>query len=237
MIAPTSPSVGRRGITLLEVLVSLAIFLFSLVAIGHLITISAERAVDVQMESQASQLCQSKLAEVVTGAEALQSSDGTFPGQDADWNWSVESTEGNVTGLWNVKVTVRKDRAEVSLSQMVLDPSYRGSSFDTPAASTSTDSSTSASTSSPSSSSMTGAASSSGGAASKPATSGGAASKPASGGGTMPSTGGGSTPKSPSGTGTTPSSGGTGRPTSGSSAPTSGTPAPRSGSSTPTKGP
>jgi hypothetical protein len=200
------------------VLVSLSIFLFSLIAIAHLISVSARRAADVQEESRATQLAQSKLAEVIWGIEPLSSSGGTFD-NDPDWSWSLNSNQANLTGLWNVKVTVRKERTvgtpiEFSLSQMVLDPSYRGSTFDTPPASADTSSTNASGSSTPATTTPS---------ATTPAVS------PAAGGTTRPTT--------PS-KGTTPTTGGgTTRPSSGTTPTTGGTTKPSSSSVTPAKGP
>jgi prepilin-type N-terminal cleavage/methylation domain-containing protein len=217
MIVPTSTRLGRRGVTLLEVMVSLTIFLFSIVAIAHLISVGAEQAVAVQEESRATQLCQSKLAEVVWGIEPLGSSGGSF--DETDWSWSQESTQGDLTGLWNVKVTVRKEHSdgsayEFSLSQMVLDPSYRGSTFDTPPATADTSSTNATGSSTP--------------ATTTPGATTPAATAPGGGGmtrpttpsmGTPPTTGGGTTRPS---SGTTPTTGGTTKPSNSTTGPRTG---------------
>jgi general secretion pathway protein I len=134
-ITHTRPA-GRAGLSLLEVLVALSIFLFALIGIGRLITLSAERAQDVQQQSQAARLCQSKLAEVVRGAVPLSSQDAVAFDEDPDWQWSLEAEqEGSIQGLWKVQVKVGRDRPdgtriETTMSQWVLDPSMRGSSLD-----------------------------------------------------------------------------------------------------------
>jgi type II secretion system protein I len=130
----------RAGMTLLEVLISLAIFLLSLVAIGRLVSISSERAREVQLKGEAMLKCQSKLAEIIGGAEQLTSqSDVPFP-EDPNWTWSADCNQGQVNNLWTVQVRVGKQRAdgsrlEVTLSQMVLDPSVRGTTINMNAAS------------------------------------------------------------------------------------------------------
>jgi type II secretion system protein I len=132
----------RSAITLLEVIVSLAIFLFALVAIGRLITLGSDRAVDVNRQSWALLLCQSKLAEIVAGVEPLSSQTDVPCEEDPTWLWSVECTQGDFPGLWTVQVWVRKEGTEgppeASLSQMVFDPAQRGNASDQPAASTTT---------------------------------------------------------------------------------------------------
>ena len=117
----------RRGITLLEVIVAMAIFLFSLVAIYQLASFGNARALDVKEHAKASLLCQAKLAELVIGAET------PFP-DDPDWQYEVSADDGAVDGLKKVRVTVKRERdgrvMEVSLSRMILDPARRGSTFD-----------------------------------------------------------------------------------------------------------
>src|SRR5262249_36413301 len=127
-----SPS-SRPGLSLLEVLVALAIFLFALVGLGTLITLGGDRALDVRQQSWAIQRCQSKLAEVMVGAVPLSpQSDVPFE-EDPDWHWSLEAEATGITGLWNVTVRVMRQRpdgsrVETSLTQLVPDPSLRGGS-------------------------------------------------------------------------------------------------------------
>jgi type II secretion system protein I len=127
----------RRGLSLIEVLVALAIFLFALVVIGRLITLGTERAQDVQQQGQAVQLCQAKLAEVAAGAVPLTSQGGTPFEGDPDWQWSLQCEQDSVPGLWRVQVRVSRQRAdgtrvESSLTQLLLDPAQRGSTMDAP---------------------------------------------------------------------------------------------------------
>jgi type II secretion system protein I len=125
--------VARPGLSLLEVLVALAIFLMSFIAIGRLVTFSTDHALDVQMQSQATQMAQSKLNEVIIGSLPLSSQSGTID-QDTAWNWSVDAEQGDLAALWTVKVRVWRQvddhEVESTLTQMVLDPTYRGSIFD-----------------------------------------------------------------------------------------------------------
>jgi prepilin-type N-terminal cleavage/methylation domain-containing protein len=126
---------GRPGFSLLEVLIALAIFLVSLIALGQLLTISGERAYEVQQQSHAAQLCQSKLAEVVAGAVSLSSTSASFD-EDPDWQWNLDAEQdSSITGLWRVQVKVSRDlpdgsHYESTINQMVLDPSLRGSTAD-----------------------------------------------------------------------------------------------------------
>jgi type II secretion system protein I len=125
-------SINRRaGLTLLEVLVALAVFLMSMVGLGTLITMSSDRAIDVRQKGWAIQRCQSKMAEVLVGAVPLESQQDIPFDEDPDWRWSLEVEDSGVIGLMRVTVRVSRQRAdrsaaETSLTQLVLDPSLRG---------------------------------------------------------------------------------------------------------------
>jgi general secretion pathway protein I len=144
----------RPGLTLLEVLVALTIFLLSIGAISHLVNLSGERALAIKKHSQAARLCQSKMAEVMMGAVPLQSQKDAAFDEDDDWQWSLDcSQSSSSTLLWTVTVTVNnkkdtKDGFEEVLTQMILDPSQKGSTLDLGASSSSSGSTTSGSTTS-----------------------------------------------------------------------------------------
>ncbi|MFL5241167.1 MAG: hypothetical protein ACJ8FY_03585 [Gemmataceae bacterium] len=148
----------RSALNLLEVLVALAIFLISMGALHYLVTLCSERVMEIKERSQAARLCQSKMNEVMAGAVALQSQNDSAFDEDPDWRWSLECSQSSEsTNLWTVKVTVRnqkdgKSGLEETLTQMVLDPSMRGSTLDLAASSSSTSTSTSGSSTSPTSS-------------------------------------------------------------------------------------
>lgn len=125
---------GRRrsGLSLLEVLVAMAIFLFSVIAIAHMIGLAGDRALVVQRQSQAIQICQTKMAEVIAGAIPLSSQSDVPLDEDPDWHWSLNAQSGSVPGLWNVNIKVSRQgptKLETSLSQLVLDPSLRGNNM------------------------------------------------------------------------------------------------------------
>jgi type II secretion system protein I len=145
------PRTARKGLSLLEVLVALTIFLLSLVAISRLVEMGGERALEARERVLAAQKCESKMNEVVAGVVPLQSQGDTPFDEDPDWVWSLECDQGAVTNLWNVTVKVSRQQGQgkgtpvtVTLSQMLLDPSIRGNAYD--AASGGSGSSTSTST-------------------------------------------------------------------------------------------
>src|SRR4051794_18928177 len=82
----------RPGLTLLEMLVSMAIFLLALVALSRLIEIGSNLSRDANYQTEALRLAQSKLHEVMVGVEALNSqSDVAFP-ENQDYFYTINCT-------------------------------------------------------------------------------------------------------------------------------------------------
>ena len=132
-------SAKRPGLSLLEVIVSLIILLFSLVAIGALVNFGSDRALEARYYQHAAFLCQSKLAELAIGDISLQSqAEQSFKDANSDWLWSADCAEDTgVDGLWRVQVTVCREapngqKISVSLNKFLIDPAKRGSTFDSP---------------------------------------------------------------------------------------------------------
>jgi uncharacterized membrane protein YgcG len=127
----------RRGISLLEVLVSLAIFMLSIVVISQMVDSAARSAVRSKRITQAGIYCEAKMAEIVIGTQPLSSTDFTaLENADAGWHyaincepqtWSnVTSNNTSINGLNLVRVTVRfENEVEHSLTRVVLDPQLR----------------------------------------------------------------------------------------------------------------
>jgi Tfp pilus assembly protein PilV len=125
--------------SLLEVLVATSIFLLALIGLTQLLNLSSDKAQEVQFRSEATQLCQGKLFEITSGALPLQGGSDTFP-EAPEYQWTVTVDSGSIANLFDVTVTVSRQRAngtslEVSLSQSVLDPSVIGSTQDVSAVS------------------------------------------------------------------------------------------------------
>ena len=143
---------ARRGLSLLEVLVALAVFLLSLIGLGFLLAVAGNTAMETQYRTQAATICQSKLAEVVAGSIPLDGSSGGDVEEDPAYQWSMEVQSGGPQGLSNVTIKVTRKRAdgstmECSLSQMVFDPKNVGSVHDVPAPIATSDDSSSSGTS------------------------------------------------------------------------------------------
>ena len=143
-VSPRSARVSRPrrpGLSLLEVVVSMTILLFSVVALSQLISLGSDRALDVQQQATGTMLAQRKMAEVMIGAVPPSSAGFTAFEDDgmSDWQWKLDVNPGSVGGVFNVQVTVKYSAIEgrdfeIQLGQMILDPSLRGSSLDAPQA-------------------------------------------------------------------------------------------------------
>jgi type II secretion system protein I len=118
----------RPGLTLLEVLLAMAIFLISLAAISTLIENGTNYAADAAGMTTASRLAQSKMAEVEAGIISISSGgSGPFEGDDANWSYEVISTPMSSPNLYDVQVRVFRTRGrmlEVKVSQILFDPAY-----------------------------------------------------------------------------------------------------------------
>ncbi len=97
----------RAGLTLLEVLISLAIFLGSLTALSQLIGIGSRAAVQAQLRTQAILKCQSKLSEVIAGAQPLESVTQASFEDEENWKWSLDVQPGAYDNMLQLTVTVQ----------------------------------------------------------------------------------------------------------------------------------
>src|SRR5579884_1176726 len=130
---PAPHSHRRQGITLLEVIVATAVFLFAISALLRLVSFAEARAVDVRQKNHATALAQSKLGEVLAGIVPLTTEEPQpFDAPDSDYEWSLSANPSSVSsGLYAVTVTVTHrgtngSAMQVAMSRMVLTPSYRG---------------------------------------------------------------------------------------------------------------
>jgi type II secretory pathway pseudopilin PulG len=138
---------GRPGLTLLEVIVSVAIFWMAIIAIAGLVNLATTRTILAELKQEAVLLCQSKINEFASGVETLGSADGNFE-EDPDWHWSADASEDNtIAGLWTITVTVSRDQPPVSIgmTRKIQDPTTRGNTMDSSSTSSSSSSSGSSS--------------------------------------------------------------------------------------------
>lgn len=147
----------RAGLSLLEVLAALVIFMFSLVAINQIVDSGSRTALRSQRLSRAAMFGESVMSEIIAGVQPLQSVDlATLPGAEPGWYYSVTTTPEEwsnvplagqtVQGLHTVYVTVTwsgkaRDDVEYTLSRLVLDPQLRLDDTDNTSSTTSDSSS------------------------------------------------------------------------------------------------
>lgn len=123
----------RRGLSLIEVLLAMTIFLLSLVAISSLVDMGSTREYEARLQTRGARLALSKLADFESGIESLESAatEGTFESSDdAGWSWTAEVNPQGPPYLYLVSITVTRDVKGVpfslTLSQMIFDPAYLG---------------------------------------------------------------------------------------------------------------
>lgn len=121
---------GRHGLSLLEVLVSVAIFLGALTAIMQLLNSGQQSEIAARLQTEAVLRCEAKLAEIVSGIEEAVSSDQQkFPDDEiGNWQWSAEVGNGSATSLLMITVTVehlpdgKNPNAAFTLTRYMRDP-------------------------------------------------------------------------------------------------------------------
>ena len=120
----------RSGFSLIEVILALAIFLMSIVAIGGLVDMGTDRQIESQLQLRASRLAQSKMNEIVSGALPMSSTSGNFD-NESEWSFDVTTQPFGPPNLSQVTVKVSRDykgtKFEYTLAQMVINPLMTGS--------------------------------------------------------------------------------------------------------------
>jgi general secretion pathway protein I len=122
-------SSDRNGLTLLEIVLSLAIFFGALAILSQLSWNGARAGIQARLKTQAIIRCEAKLAEVLAGAETLSpKSRVPFP-DNAAWNYSVTIAETQFPDLLQVDVTVSHSggtklaNSDFTLRRWMRDPS------------------------------------------------------------------------------------------------------------------
>jgi general secretion pathway protein I len=124
--------VRRAGMSLIEVIVAMAVFLICLTGIGRLVDSGTERAMEARYQTIGTRLAQSKMAEVEAGVIPVSSGGSGDFVEDGDdpWQWTVESTETDAANAYDVVVTVSRpfhgQTFSVKVAQIVFDPTAIG---------------------------------------------------------------------------------------------------------------
>ena len=121
----------RRGLSLLEVMLAIAILGGALAVIGELIRIGARNAEAARDTATAQRLCETKMAEIAAGLllpEPVTSAPVEDYCQPDEWLYSVQVEQVNSEGMIAVWVTVEQNPSVVSrpvsftLVRWMMDP-------------------------------------------------------------------------------------------------------------------
>lgn len=125
-----SRSVERAGLTLLEVIISVAIFLGGLTAIMQALALGQRSELSARLQSAAVVRAEAVMGELISGAAELATSSGNRFDDDevGNWEWSAEVVDAGVTGLLQITVLVEhkpggeEPNAAFSVVRYVRDP-------------------------------------------------------------------------------------------------------------------
>src|SRR5437016_5764691 len=93
----------RPGLTLLEVLVSMAILILSLVALSRLIELGSNLAVEANAQTECLRLAESKLNEATADTTVLTSSASGDVAENPNYKWELTSTpDPDLANVYNV---------------------------------------------------------------------------------------------------------------------------------------
>ncbi len=119
---------SRSGLSLLEVLLSIAILGVSMVAIGHLFNLGFRSALDVQLRSEANMIADTTMAEVAAGVIDFAAGGGLVEA-NPEWQYEVASQQSQQPGLLSVTVKISREsdpdnNVSVSLVRLLADPDF-----------------------------------------------------------------------------------------------------------------
>jgi len=119
---------NRRGFSLLEVILAIAILGGSMVVIGHGFFLGYRSVRNARMVGIGNRLADSAMAEVAAGVVEPSSVSGkSFPGERG-WTYSIEIESAPVPGLLTAIVTVEnlefQPNVSVAITRLVVDPDY-----------------------------------------------------------------------------------------------------------------
>ena len=119
----------RDGMTLLEIIIALTVFFGAMTALSQLAWNGSRAAVQARLKTQAIIRCEAKLAEVLSGIEALQPKTRVpFP-DNAQWTYSVSIAASQFPDLLQLEVMVSHTgnsslaNVEFALRRWTRDPS------------------------------------------------------------------------------------------------------------------
>jgi len=125
-----TPGRPRSGLSLLEVILSIAILGGSMVVIGHLYNLGYRSALATQFRSEANLHADTKMAELAAGVLPIESSGETEIEGAPGWQYAVEIEDSFQPGLFLATVIVTKGEESgvlsngISIVRFIPDPDY-----------------------------------------------------------------------------------------------------------------
>lgn len=120
--------VSRRGLSLLEVMLAIAILGGALAVLGELVRIGARSAASVRDLTQGQLLCENRLAEIAAGVLPPEPVQREPAEETGEWLVSVDVQQVDDLGLLGVTVFVEQDPEQIArpasfqLTRWMVDP-------------------------------------------------------------------------------------------------------------------
>ncbi len=120
----------RRGLSLLEVILSIAILGGSMVVIGHMYNLGYRSALQARFRSEANILVDSVMAELAAGVIPAESTSGQTMQGNTGWTYSIEIGDSMQSGLFMATVLVQREEEGsvltdgLSIVRFLPDPDY-----------------------------------------------------------------------------------------------------------------
>lgn len=123
-------TIPRRGLSLLEVILAIAILGTAMAVIGQLMNIGYRAAVEARLRTDAGLLCDTKMAELAAGVLEIKAVTEQPITEAQGWNYTIDVQTGLQLGLLVVTVTVNQvtteaaDPISMSIVRFLPDPDY-----------------------------------------------------------------------------------------------------------------
>ena len=117
----------RQGLSLLEVILSIAILGTSMAIIGQYFFLGFRAADRARRQFDATLICDSVMAELAGGVIEPKSTSGANVPNEPLWQYSIEVVNSDIAGLLLATVSVRQrneDDVDMSLVRLLPDPDY-----------------------------------------------------------------------------------------------------------------
>ena len=118
----------RKGLSLLEVILAIAILGVSMAVLYQMLGVGYRSAIETRARTDANILLDTKMAEVAAGVIPLENAGGVEIAENPDWEYSVDVAEADQIGLLSVTVTVQQTQVArplaISVVRFMADPDY-----------------------------------------------------------------------------------------------------------------